>query len=99
MLYCLYRLNLNNFTDIRLYTFTETFPNGEVRFPRRRSCTGDNLHYHMSTNSADTIVNAIDIGLLTGGLQEMEREATRLRNMRDSRGMPSIVEVIEVVCP
>jgi hypothetical protein len=85
--------------DIKLYTFAETFPNGDVFYPRRRSCSGDRLHYHMSTNSADTIVNAIDIGLLTGSLQEMEREDTRLRNMRDSRGMTSIVEVIEVVCP
>jgi len=81
--------------DIKLYTFTETFPNGDVLFPRRRSLRGDNLHYHMSTNSADTIVNAVDIGLLTGTFQEMEREATRLRNIRNSRGMTSIVEVVE----
>jgi len=85
--------------DIKLYTFAETFPNGDVFYPRRRSCSGDNLHYHMSRNSADIIVNAIDIGLLTGGLQEMEREATRLHDIRNSRGMTSIVEVVEVVCP
>lgn len=80
-----------------MFTFCESFEDGMVLWPRSRSLRGDNLHYHMSRNNARSSLNAIDTGLLVGTQQEMEREATRLRHMRESRGMTSAILVIEVL--
>jgi hypothetical protein len=80
-----------------MFTFSESFEDGIVLWPRSRSLRGDNLHYHMSCNNARSSLNAIDTGLLVGTQQEMELEATRLRRMRSSRGMTSVVSVVEVL--
>ena len=80
------------------HTFCETFASGEVRFPRVRRIAGEgSLQYHMGTSNSLHSLDAIDAGLLVGTREEMELQAQRLRNMRNSRGMSSHIDVVSIL--
>jgi hypothetical protein len=82
-----------------LYSFSETFPDGEVRYPRARPSTmpaPGGLAYHMWPDSRIEPLGHRDAGLLTGDRAEIARVAGRHQNLRASRGMGVTVQIFEV---
>lgn len=82
-----------------LYSFSETFPDGHVRYPRRRPASmpaPGGLNYHMWPDSRMGPIGHSDEGLLTGDLAEITRLANRAQSIRDRSGMTVTVQVFRV---
>lgn len=77
------------------WTFVENV-DGQQLWPRRRALPGPGgLRWHMSSRR-DLEPALGDLGLLTGDLEGMQRVAESLTRMRQSSGMQSEVQLVEI---
>ena len=82
-----------------LYSFSETFPDGHVRYPRRRPAAmpaPGGLNDLMWPDSRMGPLGHGVVGLVTGDLAEITRLANRAQSIRDRSGMVVTVQVFRV---